>query len=172
MNHEIILRPSRVEYSIKLLGTLLFLYFSTFILRHPSKHTDILIAYLCAGFFGYLAILFILQLIPGWSFLRIHSQGIQLRSRWRTLNLSWSNIEEFGVYAYTTYIYGIIPRDHKAVGLRLSPTYEHEIKHQWIQKLDKRLFGYDMFLDDSYGMKKEKLVKFLNDMRSHYTKNG
>jgi len=167
MNDEIILKPSKAKWSGGLLLGLMGVVGGALVVSHPLKESYFWIACLCIVFFGFLVIGSIMQLFLGHYFLRIGAQGIQYRSLRGTHFFNWFDIDEFGVCKFRTYLSGI-QHQRKTVGFKMSK----KIKHGWFGGLTKRIYGYDMFLPDNYGMKYEELAKLLNDKKRQYTGKG
>jgi hypothetical protein len=173
MDEETTLRPSKLTALITLLGLIAVSSVGLFIMAlHSSKSAGAWISYIYAGFFACLVIMTVLRLLPGWCFLKVGIQGIQLRYQFRIKTLSWPSIEAFGVYEYTTYTRYFIPIKHRGVGVRLSPTYEHEMKRSWMTRIGRAITGYDLLLPGNFGMRRDELAKFLNEMKRYYTGNG
>lgn len=163
---DIKLNPSRIKSILLLLGGLVFVSMATHMILHPTKPSHFLYGWLGIIFFGVGIVAAALQLVPEASFLNVNHEGIQIRSLWHITSFNWSDIEKFGVAAYSTYYNGIHQKYSK-VGIKFSPTCNHKQKRQWGSK---ELVGYEFTLPDNYGMRSEDLAELLNYKRDQYTR--
>jgi hypothetical protein len=106
----------------------------------------------CAIFFGLGAAIFLLQLVPGASYLRLTSEGFVVCSLFRkTPVIRWSEVSDFRV---------------AAVSGRKMVVYDWYAKPQrGVRTLNRALVGATDGLPDTYGMKAQELADFLNAKR-------
>lgn len=169
---EIKLKPSRVQSILMLFVGLMFLSLATYMILNPSKPSHLLSGWFGVIFSGAIIVwAVVLLLVPRASFLKINPEGIQICSLWRTTTISWYDIEEFGVAAFSTYYRGIHQK-YSNVGIKFSQICNHKVNRQWEwgRKFSKELVGYEFTLPDNYGMRSEDLAELLNYKRKQYTR--
>ncbi len=100
-------------------------------------------------FFSICSIIFILQLVPGSSYLKINAEGIETVTLFRKSFIPWNAIKEMGVLRMNM---------QTMIGINFSPKY---IKAEKGKMLSRNLSGWEGALPSTYGMKADKLVELL-----------
>jgi hypothetical protein len=99
--------------------------------------------------------------------LRLSSEGITVRSMWRTTFYRWSDIERFGVAEFTT-SQGSIWRRHRLVGLDFSANYPGRGRARTVKSINRGLTGFEAALPDTYGWDYVQLAAHLNRVREEH----
>ena len=157
-----ILRPRKGTWALVLLISAAFVPIGFLMVRDPASSRERFLAYGGIVFFGLCAAVALIQFIPGSSFLRISSDGITVRSMWRTTFYRWSDIERFGVAELST--------GHRQllVGLDFSASYPHRDRAQTVKRINRTLTGFEGALPDNYGRDCAELAAHLNQLREQY----
>jgi hypothetical protein len=115
-----------------------------------------LISWLGIGFFGLGSIVIALMLLPNASYLQLTSKGFTMCSLFRKHTYSWSEIEGFatGKIGHT-----------ETVFFNFSPFYENQ---NTLRKTNKKVFGFEASLPDTYGMSAEKLADLMNEWKRRF----
>ena len=161
-SNDEILRPRKGTWALALLISAAFVSIGLLMLRDPAPSTERLLCYGGIVFFGLCAAVALIQFIPGSSFLRISSDGITVRSMWRTTFYRWSDIERFGVAEFST------GQRHRLVGLDFSASYPHRDRAQTVKRINRTLTGFEGALPDNYGRDHAELAAHLNQLREQY----
>lgn len=162
-SNDEILRPRKGTWALVLLICAAFVSIGFLMVRDPgSSSRERFWAYGGIVFFGLCAAAALIQFVPGSSFLRISSDGITVRSMWRTTFYQWSDIERFGVAEFST------GQRQRLVGLDFSASYPHRDKAQTIKRINRTLTGFEGALPDNYGRDCAKLAAHLNQLREQY----
>jgi len=117
-----------------------------------------LMGWLVAAFFGLGLIVIPLQLVPSFSFLKVSSSGIEIRSLWRCHEYKWSDISHF----YT----GCVGKN-KMVLIAFAPSYQQA---QTARKVARALSGAEGALPDTYGFTAEALAEYLNAWKAAHAR--
>ena len=144
---ELVLHPNRGKIVLFLLGSLVFVAIGLWMVRDGDWR-----GWLGLGFFGLCAAVFVVQLVPGSSYLKITENDLVFCSLYRVTNVPWASIAEFGTYS--------LQPGQSFVGFNLKPGAKAPIGGR---KLSKALAGYESGLPDSYGMKPAQLAELLNE---------
>ena len=161
-SNDEILRPRKGTWALVLLISAAFVSIGFLVLGDPASSREKFWAYGGIAFFGLCAAVALIQFIPGGSFLRINSDGITVRSMWRTTFYRWSDIERFGVAEFST------GQRHRLVGLDFSASYPHRDKAQTVKRINRTLTGFEGALPDNYGRDHAELAAHLNRLREQY----
>jgi len=161
-SNDEILRPRKGTWALALLISAAFVSIGLLMLRDPAPSTERLLCYGGIAFFGLCAAVALIQFIPGSSFLRISSDGITVRSMWRTTFYRWSDIERFGVAEFST------GQRHRLVGLDFAASYPHRDRAQTVKRINRTLTGFEGALPDNYGRDHAELAAHLNRLREQY----
>ena len=145
------LRTKPIKMLLYLLGSLLFVVIGVLLLR------DTFVGWLGIGFFGLCSIVFALLLLPNASYLELTPEGFTIRSLFRSHSYSWTEIETFAV-GYASRM--------KTVVFNLSPFYENQ---HTLRKTNKKLFGFEACLPDTYGMSAEELADLMNTWKRRFS---
>lgn len=108
------------------------------------------------GFFSLCALVFLVQLTPGSSYLTVDETGIEICTLFRKTRIRWSELSEFGVYQV---------RYTKFVGLNYSPEYRQSARGR---AFARAVTGFEGGLPDTYGFKAEELADLLAYHHSRY----
>lgn len=141
--HGEVFHPRKRKWGLILLGSVVFVAIGFLIMDNPHSFLDRFWAYASIIFFGHVAVVALLQFLPGSSFLRVGPDGITVRTMWRTTFCRWSDIERFGVAESSTF-HGGVRQQHRMVGFNFSTTYlrpEQGGKTQGLQRSSYRLRG-------------------------------
>jgi hypothetical protein len=157
-----VLRPRKRTWALVLLICAAFVSIGFLIVKDLASSREKFWAYGGIVFFGLCAAVALIQIIPGSSFLRIKSDGITVRSMWRTTFYRWSDIERFGVAELST--------GHRQllVGLDFSASYPHRDRAQTVKRISRTLTGFEGALPDNYGRDCAELAAHLNQLREQY----
>lgn len=117
---------------------------------------NLLIAWLCGGFFGLSALVALVSLIPGANHLRLDADGIELRSLFRVTRWAWRDVVRFGPTRV-----GL----HTMVGLDFA---EHVEAAARLRSVNRGLTGFDGALPDTYGQRAAVLAARLESWRQAY----
>lgn len=119
------------------------------------------IGYLCSAFFGLGVAVFIVQLLPGASFLKISKDGFEFSAIYRRQYVKWDDIEEFGVFTHR----------HSGVTTNkmVSWNYVSDFDKSKVGRaLSKGIAGAEAGLPDTYGLKAEKLLEIMTEYWTQY----
>lgn len=109
-------------------------------------------------FFGAGVIIYLIQLLPNSSYLKLDEEGFELKSTYKLTYTKWSDVDRFKVgYIKTRY------SKTKMIMLDYSEKYK---KHKTGREISNYISGADGALPDNYGMKIEQLVKLMNEWKS------
>ena len=150
---EIVLRPSALKTILYLAICLGFTAIGILGIRTDGP----VIGWLCLVFFGSGTVIFILQLLPGASYLRLSPDGFTYRSLFRTWpTIPWRDVSEFRT-AYVSRGVSLVVYDSNATS---KPT---------LRKINRALVGAtDGISSATYGLKPEELAEVMNAWRSRH----
>jgi hypothetical protein len=114
-------------------------------------------------FFGLCAIVFLITLIPGASYLRLQKEGLEVCSLFRRNTTKWQEVECFGIYTGSRRAF------RNKVMINLTLEKESNPRMAAMRARARRLSGFDGMLPDTYGMKAENLVALLTEWKTKYT---
>jgi hypothetical protein len=112
--------------------------------------------YASIGLFALGAVVMIVQLLPGSSYLTVSREGFETCTLFRKTLTRWQDVSEFGVYRM---------RGSKFVGFNFSPEYS---KAAGARKVSRGLVGFEGALPDTYGFRAEDLAELLDYCRSRW----
>ncbi|MDQ3713913.1 MAG: hypothetical protein M3388_17075 [Acidobacteriota bacterium] len=133
-----------------LLGSLIFVVIGVLTLEGTFVH------WLIIGFFGLGSIVFALLLLPTASYLRLTPEGFTMCSLFRSHSYNWSEIEDFAVGKMANMETVIF--DH-------SLFYKNQ---NTLRKTNKKFFGFEAGLPDTYGMSAEELANLMNEWKRRF----
>jgi hypothetical protein len=165
--HEEILRARKGKWVLVLMVCVAFVVAGWMVRLRSGELDAAWWSYGGIAFFGLGALVSILQLVPGSSFLRITPEGITVRTVWRARFFRWSDIERFGVAEVS----GGMPGT-RVVGLDFSASSPWADKMPRLKDLSRKLSGFDGALPDNYGWEHAKLAAHLNELRAKYLGSG
>ena len=151
----ITLYPSRIKLMLLLAVSLGFVALGIWIL--PS---DPLIGYLNIGFFGLGAVVFVLQLNPKASFLKITEEGFTFSTMRRRQFVRWQDVDVFKVVR-------LGPR--RFVGWNSAAGSEAP---GGVRRANRAIGGVEAALPDTYGMNADELARLLDEQRQRACGQG
>jgi len=158
MRQEKIVNQDTITLRTKPAKTLLYLFISLlFVVIGVLIFNGTLIDWLGIGFFGLGCIVFVLQLLPNASYLRLTPEGFTICSLFRSHSYSWTEIDNFA-FGYVSKM--------KTVVFNHSSPYKKQIA---LRKTNKKLFGFEACLPDTYGMSAEELADLMNTWKRRFT---
>lgn len=104
-------------------------------------------------FFGLGAIVFVIQLIPNSSYLKLTIEGFEVKNLFRTTFTKWSEVELFTV-----------GRVRRSLMVLYNYSIEHN-KYNTAKKMVRSLAGNEAALPNNYGMKAIELAKLMNEWK-------
>jgi hypothetical protein len=107
----------------------------------------------CLGFFSLCAVIFLVQLVPGASYLKLDAQGLTVRSLFRSTSYTWSEIVAFAP--------GRVG-GNPGVVFNLTPDSERQRR---LRRFNATAFGAEAALPDTYGFPAERLAEILNEWK-------
>ena len=110
-------------------------------------------AWLCVGFFGLGAIVALVSLIPGSSYLELRPDGIEICSLFRKWFVRWGDVQ---------YFFPMVVSHREMVGWNYSESYTAQ---SFGRKLSSGMAGVEAALPDTYGLTAEALSCLLNEWR-------
>ncbi len=144
-----VLYPSRAKAILLLLVSLAFVV--SMIVSHGIERG--IAGSFVVLFFGLCAIVFIIQLIPGASHLKLSEDGFSVRALFRkSKSYSWSNVSDF--------------RAVTASPGRKIVVFDSLGNSTTLRKMNRAVVGATDGLPDTYGMKAEELADLMNSCRS------
>lgn len=161
------LRPRKGKWALMLLLCTAFVGGGFLMVSRPDSSSEKFWGYAGIAFFGLGIVIAIIQFIPGSSFLRLSSDGITVRTMWRSTSYRWSDIERFGVAEFTT-SHGGIPQRHRLVGLDFSASYPRRDRAQTVKSINRSFTGFEGALPDNYGWDYGELAAHLNRLKQEY----
>lgn len=114
---------------------------------------NLLVAWLCGGFFGLCTLVALVALLPGANHLRLDAHGFEIRSLFRIRRYRWDDIVRFGPTRV-----GL----HTMVGLDFA---DHVGQAARLRRVNRGLTGYHGALPDTYGLRVDALVARLEHWR-------
>ena len=160
-NDTITLRPRKLKIIGFLLISIAFVYGGFSFMDDKT-----LLKWSCIVFFSLGAIVFIIQLMPNSSYLKLTGDGFEMRNLYRSHYTKWDEIKSFraGSISIPTYIqFGIIYTNKKMVFFDYEKNHK---KHKIGKALSNALFGSQAALPDLYGMKVDDLAKLMNEWKN------
>jgi len=142
----IILQPSRIRAILFLLVCLVFVAVGCWIIIRENSW----IGWLNVFFFGVGAVVFIMNLIPGKSYLKLTPEGFEVSSLSRSYTYRWTEVAQFGVADVSF---------NKMVVFNYSPSYQKAKKGR---RISRQLASWEAGLHDTFGMKPQDLADLLN----------
>ena len=170
---SITLYPSRMKWSLMLLGSIAFVVAGWFIIKMGGAGNAI-IGWIGIAFFGLGIPISLLMLVPGLNALTLTPEGFSLKHLGRTRkvwNIKWSDISEFSVMEMPKALPFPNHVQMKKVGMNYAPSLRDQLSPSRIRLADwnRRRVGCDGALPDTYGLKVEELVTLLNEWRTRHS---
>jgi len=158
MRQEKIANQDTITLRTKPTKALLYLFVCLlFVVIGVSIFKGALIDWFGIGFFGLGCIVFVLQLVPNASYLRLTPEGFTMCSLFRSHSYRWTETKTFAA-RYVSHM--------KTVVFNYSPSYTKQIA---MRKMNKKLFGVESCLPDTYGMSAEELADLMNKWKRRFS---
>ncbi len=152
MKHEKkIYRPKNPKIILLGLISLILMVGGTFIIQDEA-----LKGWLITSFFGLCLLVFIVQLIPGSTELKLTEEGFEMTSLFRKSITKWTDVKSFKV--------GYLGQN-KTIKFDYVDRY---IKHTIGKSIAKQLSGNHGALPTTYGLKATELLKIMNRWKNKY----
>jgi hypothetical protein len=136
--------PKPWKQGLLLVVCLSFVAVGLFVVKERST-----MLWFSTGFFALGALIFLVQLVPGSSYLTVDHDGIETCTLFRKTRYRWSDLSDFGVYQV---------RMNKFVGFNFAPHYQLGTRGR---AFSRAMMGYEGALPDTYGFKAEELAEIL-----------
>jgi hypothetical protein len=107
----------------------------------------------CLAFFGLGVLIFLVQLVPGASYLKLDARGFTVRSLYRSTSYRWSDVIGFAP--------GRIG-GNRGVVFNLTPESQQQRR---LRRFNAAVFGAEAALPDTYGVSAERLAEILNEWK-------
>lgn len=140
---------------------LLFVVGGWWMAQHADEPFKRFVGWIALIFFGLIAVVSAIQLIPGTSRVVLTSNGLYVKSFLRSIHYAWSDIERFGVAEWTQW-HGPFRQRHRYIGIVFVEGSKHLLRHRRMQAWTTAFWGYHASLPDNYGYKHQALVDLLN----------
>lgn len=157
----LVLRPQPWKWIRILCTAMLFIAAGFFMTRVPHDLFRVRVGWASIIFFGLVAVVAALQLVPGRCELILTEEGLLVRAILRERFIAWSDIERFGVSVFRTH-HGPFTQEHKQVALRYLPEAKALLDHRTSTSLSEAIGGFHSTLPDSYGYEHQELADLLN----------
>jgi hypothetical protein len=102
------------------------------------------------------------MLVPGSSYLRLCSEGLETCSPFRRQMIKWQDIEAFGMSTEQEKTLSLFVR------IKFKPSYPRSPWTAWVMAGNRQSIGYDSVVPGLYPMKAADLAALLEEWRSHY----
>lgn len=148
-----ILRPNPLKTIGLLIVSMLFVASGPILIEKNP-----IMAWMTISLFGLGVIVFVIQLIPTSSRLKLTKDGFEVKSLFKSNFTKWSDVDRFRVgYVGVGYV-----GRTKMVMYDFSHNYT---KYEVGKKIAKTLSGSEGALPNTYGMKAKELVKLMNEWK-------
>lgn len=156
MNDEkLVFEASRLKTVVLLLGCAVFLCVGIWFANDGDRWA---IPVIIISAFGCLIVLS--MLVPGNFRLTIDSSGVELKSPFRSINLAWSDVDEF----YVGYIH-TGPSTTKLIAIKYSESYN---KQRTGRKVSTQITGMEGAIPNHFNKSPEELCAILNSYKQRY----
>jgi len=148
---SVVLRPSKRKMILLMLVCLTFVAGGIYLVQEvlPGGWFAVL-------FGGVGLVVFVIQIIPGASYLQLKRDGFEFCSFFRKSGLiRWGQVSEFGVWLVPLSRTEIVVFDYEGLSKRV------------FRDVNRRLMGASDGLPDSYGLKPQELADVMNAWRAH-----
>lgn len=144
-----ILRPKKLKTIVLLMICILFVILGIFIIEKNSFKAWFVIIFFSLG-----VIIFVIQLIPNSSYLKLTKNQFEIRSLFKSSYTKWSDVEIFktGYIRQSEMVMFDFSKDHK--------------KHNIGKTIAKFLTSNEGALPNTYGMKATDLAELMNKWKS------
>ena len=148
----VLLRASRKKHLLFLLVSIAFVAIGVMMVRDGEP-----MGYFCSGFFALGAVVFVINMLPNASYLRLDETSFTFCSLFRAHTVPWAAIQEFGVFTI---------RLKRMVAWNFVPGYTGSAR---LQDLSRAVSGFDAALPDTYGLSANDLVEKMAALHDRYT---
>jgi len=148
------LYPKKWKSILFLLLTLVFVVGGIWMILDGEK-----MGWFVAIFFGLGGLVFLINLLPQASYLKLNEEGFETCSMFRKHKYNWSDVGGFGVGSIS---------GNKMVMFNFSQEYK---KAKNARKLSSALAGAEGALHDTFGLKAEELAGLMNEYKYFYNSN-
>jgi len=109
--------------------------------------------WIVTGFFGFGSLIFIVNMLPQASYLKLDGVGFETSSLFRKHKYNWDDISHFGVGKIS---------NNTMVMFNFSSSYQ---KARNARKIASMISGAEGALHDNFGMKAEELAQLMNEYK-------
>jgi hypothetical protein len=155
---ELILKPNKLKTFGLLLISILFVLVGFSVLEEQP-----LFGWTCIAFFGLGATVFLIQMVPNSTYLKLNEEGFEVRNLFRSDFTKWKDVKFFRIGSVPMPVYLGYWRQKKMVMLEYQKTHK---KHKIGKAASKMISGNHGALPDSYGMSVAELVELLNEWKN------
>ena len=148
----VLLRASRKKHLLFLLVSIAFVAIGVMMVRDGEP-----MGYFCGGFFALGAIVFVINMLPNASYLRLDEESFTFCSLFRAHTVPWAAIQEFGL---------VTIRFKRMVAWNFVEGY---VTNMRLQDLSRAISGFDAALPDTYGLSANDLVEKMAALHDRYT---
>jgi hypothetical protein len=148
-----ILKPSVFKTILCLLGSLCFVALTPLVIDKNA-----IAAWSGLILFGLGVIVFIIQLFPNTSYLKLTEEGFEVKSLFKSHFTKWSDVESFEV--------GYLG-NNKAVMFNYS---ENHTKQKLGKQVASAMTGAEGGLPNTYGMKAKELAELMNEWKLNHSR--
>jgi hypothetical protein len=155
------LRVSRLKWFAVLAGGLGFVAIGVFMLRGDIggvDRWDVLIAWACLVFFGLVALVAAVMLLPGAGSLTLAAEGFETCNLFRRFRTPWQQASDFTVGEYDAQE-GWLARPQRLV------VYDDSRCVGALADLNRRMLGRNGALPDTYGLSYDDLARLMTQWR-------
>lgn len=145
------LRPSLVKTVGLFFVCLVFVVCGIWMVRDGKS-----MGYVCVGFFALGLPIFAFQFHPKAAYLRLEADSFTFCSLFRAHTVRWEHVSEFAV---------IQLGPNRMVAWNFEPDFPATGS---AREISKSLSGYESALPDTYGLKPEELVEWMESLRQRY----
>lgn len=157
----LVLTPRPWKWSGVLIIGLVLGFGGWLMITDPDDTSKIGMGWFSMVFFGSVALVAIIQLIPGSSRVVVTSKGLYQTALYRRHFFAWADIERFGVFERTHW-HGPFRQRQRLVGIRFKAGSQVRKRWRRFSMLAETLMGYHGALPDNYGYKHQELADLLN----------
>jgi hypothetical protein len=152
MNDQLVLRASKLKNLLSALVSCVFIAGGVWLILGGDG-----IGWFVAGFFGLCLIVFLVQMLPQSSYLRLDPEGFEIRTLFQSSRYKWDDVAVFGTKKIGS----------KMVIFLFSPEYENG---KTARGISLAVAGVEGALPDTYGMSAEELANLMNEWREKHGK--
>jgi hypothetical protein len=144
------LKPSRTKSVMLLIVCIVFVAIGVWMIRDGES-----MGYLCAIFFGLGVPVFVINLHPRASYLKLDETGFIFCSLFRAHAVRWADVEEFGIVSI---------RMNRMVAWNFFPGRASG----GLRAMSKAISGFDAALPDTYGMGAPALADLMSTVHAQF----